>query len=648
MPIQVHVDLPEGSKRITARSPWYKDAPVDAKRVPGGRWDKPNKQWTYPLTIETCHALRRVYGDRLVISKSLAAWARNAIALENKMRALGTSHDADLDLIPKLMPFMDKAMANRTYQRSGAKYISVGRRVGVFDEVGLGKTIVSIGGVVESGSWHGNHLVVSNKTSLRSVWGIQLDEWTEGKADVYVCDQPTAPKRRKVIEAFMASTAESKWLIVNKEMLRIKTEEWCPKCKIWQKDFKLGTEEELVHATEAHKVVGKVSFQAYPELLDTVWSSVIVDEAHKILSTGVKSGVDKGLTQTSRGLKALREVPNSIRVALTGTPTRGKELNLWGIMHWLWEDQYPSKWNWVDTFFEKSEGYGGHAVIGPMRPEMQDRFWSMMDRHTIRRTRREVRADLPQAESYTEWVFMEGKHLKQYTQMVETGEADLDGGDVTTLGVLAEMTRLKQFAFGVWDMDKDGNISPTEDSPKLRRLDDMLEERGVTGDPDSEFRQGEHYKYIVASQFKQVIDLLKEHYDKLGIATCVITGDITGQKRAEAVDSFQNDPDGPRVMLMTSQAGGESITLDRYCDTIFCLDESFVADDGLQLMGRIDNRSVSDDEAVPRKMIHISTKHTIEEGIAESNISQLEMEERLLDARRGAESLRLINRRNHA
>ncbi len=96
---------------------------------------------------------------------------------------------------------------------------------------------------------------------------------------------------------------------------------------------------------------------------------------------------------------------------------------------------------------------------------------------------------------------------------------------------------------------------------------------------------------------------------------------------------------------MTIQAGGESITLDRYCDTIYAIDETFVADDGVQLLGRIDNRSVSAEEAVPRRIVHISTKDTIEEGIAQSNISQLQMEHALFDGRRGLELARNILRK---
>ncbi len=640
MAIPVYIDLTSDGKRVGLKCAWYQEAAFEAKRTPGYKWNKEAKMWSYPLTLNTCHSLREVYGDRLEVGSRLSAWARNAIKMEGKMRELGSAMDADLLRVPNGFQRMAEAMGNRTYQRSGARFVAEGKRVGIFDEVGLGKTITSIGGVIEAGKWAGHHLVVSNKTSLESVWKDQTLHWTEGQAAVFVCDGALAV-RKKIIAEYLASTAESKWLVINPAMLMVKKEKYCKKCKKWDRD--LDALEDIEHYTMAHKSVDEVSVHKYPEIQAIPWDVVIVDEAHKVLSTGVKSA--QKLTQTATGLKALREHPDCVRIALTGTPARGRELHLWGIMHWLWPVTYPGKWDWVFTYFETSEGYGGSVDIGPLREDMRHRFWSMLDSHTIRRTRKEVRADLPESESYTEWVHMTGKHLKQYTEMQKTGEANLEGEDVMPLGILAEMTRLKQMAWGVWTA-RNGEMFPTTDSPKLRRLDDMLEEQGITGSEKDDFRSNPtHYKYIIASQFKQLIDLMEEYYESRGIPTVKITGDITGAKRGAAVRSFQEDPDGPRLMLMTIQAGGESITLDRYCDTIYAIDETFVADDGVQLLGRIDNRSVSAEEAVPRRIVHISTKDTIEEGIAQSNISQLQMEHALFDGRRGLELARNILRK---
>lgn len=640
MTIPVYVDLPPGGKRIELKCRWYQGAPFDAKSIPGYRWDKENKVWTYPVTLDTCHMLRKVYGDRLQVGRGLSDWARNAIRLQNEMTALGTAHDAELSRVPNEFPFMATAMGNRTYQRAGAKFIATGRRVGVFDEVGLGKTITAIAGIIEAGEWTGDHLVIANKTALWSVWQDQINKWTEGKAEVFVCEG-TALQRKKTIAEYEASSAESKWLVINPHMMMIKTAQWCKKCKKFEKDLEEAAD--IEHWTMAHKTESKTLIHKYPELQQIPWAAVIVDEAHKVLSTGVKSAAKDKLTQTARGLLAMNERKDCMRIALTGTPARGKELNLWGIMHWLWPTTYTSKWNWVDMYFEKSEDFMGHTVIGNLRPEMQDRFWKMLDLHVLRRTRREVRGDLPESESYTEWVTLDGKHKKQYEGFEADGEVAMDGGTLIGQGLLSELTRLKQMAFGVWEKNG-GSLTPTDDSPKLRRLTDMLEERGVTAkDP---FRAApKHYKYIVVSQFTQVIDMMEHYFEGLGIETLKITGAVTGQNRTKAVNSFQEDPDGPRLLLMNVAAGGESITLDKYCDTMFILDETFTADDQLQVYGRIDNRSVSAEDAVPRRFIHITTRDTVDEGIAEANLNQMNLEHMLLDHRRGVETAKMFLRR---
>lgn len=627
----VSVELAPDGKRIEMRSGWYEGAPQEAKAVPGGRWNPSARLWHYPVSLETCFALRQVYGNRLEIGSKLSGWARQAIAHENNMRALGTASDAELQIVPGRFPRMAEAMANRTYQRSGARFIAEGRRVGVFDEVGLGKTITSIAGVIEAGKFEGMHLVISNTTSLWSVWHDQVDLWTEGQAKPFVADG-TAPQRHRKIQEFLDSDAESKWLIVNPRMLAIKLEQYCKKCKKFVPD--MDPEKDIEHETMAHKTESANYIHSYPELQQIVFSSIIIDEAHKVLSTGNKSGNKNGLTQTALGIKELQILSDGLKMALTGTPIRGKEIALWGIMNWLWPATYTSKWNWVDLYFSKSQDFMGHILIGEMRQDAMEAFWKMIDRHCLRRTRREVRSDLPQSESYIEWVRMTGKHAKQYTEFEKMGEVELETGHLTGDGILSEMTRLKQMAYGVWDAQGE-KLMPTAVSPKLELLLDKLKELGVTGDKD-EFRATDrHYKYTIATQFTTVANYIVRHLESIGIPALLVTGEVTGQDRGKAIRSFQEDPDGPRIMVLNTYAGGESITIDRYCDTMFILDETFVADDQLQLYGRIDNRSVSAEDAVPRRFIHILTRGTIDEQIASSNMSQLEMEHNILDARRG-------------
>lgn len=129
--------------------------------------------------------------------------------------------------------------------------------------------------------------------------------------------------------------------------------------------------------------------------------------------------------------------------------------------------------------------------------------------------------------------------------------------------------------------------------------------------------------------------------NKIRIPTLRIDGSVTGRRRDDAVANFSSEG-GPRVLLLNTWVAA-SITLDAWCDEMFVLDETFVEDDQVQLRGRIDNRG----ERVAVRVFHyIRTKDTIDQTIAEDNLSQAQMQDQLLDGRRGIEiAQRLLGRK---
>jgi SNF2 family DNA or RNA helicase len=75
---------------------------------------------------------------------------------------------------------------------------------------------------------------------------------------------------------------------------------------------------------------------------------------------------------------------------------------------------------------------------------------------------------------------------------------------------------------------------------------------------------------------------------------------------------------------------------------MFVMDETWIHDDQVQLMGRIDNRS---GEIRPRFIHYFRTQETIDERIALGNDDQNVMQSKILDSRRGNDfALRLIRR----
>ena len=604
-----------------------------SKAVPGGNWNKDQHFWHYPLTLSTCRILRSVYTDMLVVGPELKAWARAEIAKTSYMKDLAAQQDTTLTRVPEAAPLIDAAMSTRTYQRVGAKFLALNRFVLLADEPTLGKTIQYLGGLVEGDNERGMHLIIAPKSSLYSVWAQEIFKWT----DYHPFWMPDGrEKRQRRLDMFLADEKESKFLIINPEMLQTLIAGWCRKCEMWEptkaedKARRGKAWFPMTHYTDGHESKPKIKKQDWPELFQIEWNSICIDEAHLSL-LGNRSATQK--TQAAEGLTRLRLAANGMRIGSTGTPLKGKAMSFWSIFNWLRPDVYKGKWAWAESFLEIEKQQFG-TKIGDVRADREAALYESLASIMLRRTKREVQPDLPEDLTLDHWVELEGNHAKQYLDMVSEGEAEIQGGALSAQGVLAEFTRQKQFAFGAWEQYQ-GKLQPWEgQSPKEDLLYLLLEKRGVTGDPKTEFRLEGGFKYIVASQFTDIIDYLEGVMNRKGIQTLKITGAVTGPKRDAAVASWQNDADGPRVLLMSTKAGGTALTLDAMCDEMFILDETWVHDEQFQLEGRIRNRDVEKRVAV-RSFHYIRTRGTVEEEIAESGLSQDEFQKTLLDRSRG-------------
>jgi len=58
-----------------------------------------------------------------------------------------------------------------------------------------------------------------------------------------------------------------------------------------------------------------------------------------------------------------------------------------------------------------------------------------------------------------------------------------------------------------------------------------------------------------------MLDIVALHLSRSNIHCSVIQGNIPAKKRMDLVDQFNNDPDGPEVMLVSLRAGGCGLNL---------------------------------------------------------------------------------------
>lgn len=618
------------------------DGPVQAKRIPGVRpkfeanKTNPNGKdkfvaWTYPKDMNTCRRFREVFGRQLKVDDALKVWAKQEVDRENARIALAKSDGNDIHL-PNLFgdaPNLAEALENRKYQKVGAKFILDGGKVIIADQPGLGKTLMTLAALVSAGVRL--VLVFAPKTAMETVWGREIERWTGAR--VFVAVGTTKQREETIQRAVRASqdlSDQMSVLVCNPEMVRTKRVVSCVVCG--------GADEECSSrnhiTTYEHKFV---------DLFMQQFDAVIVDECHKSLIG--KNAMSKNVSQTRLGMMLLPVKLGGYKVALSGTPYRGKPELLWGIMNWLRPDVFTSFWRWVESYFEVFEGYSGSRIIGEMMEDRLEAYDRTVAPYLLRRTKEEVAPDLPPKmyggtpldpddpdSPVGVWLEMEPAQRKLYDQMAQESEAAIDGGLVTAIGVLPEMTRLKQFAVCSWEITKpfgEGtsfgsiDISPKPlPSNKYNWLLEFVNERAEEGG-----------KIVVASQYTKVINAFAAQLRKDGHPCHVLTGETKQLDRKVMVADFQDNADSPKVFLINTTAGGVAITLDAADDVVF-LDETYIPDDQEQVEDRCHRVSRPDHQVT---IWYLRSLGTIEESICRITAEREATVKERLDGARGVD-----------
>jgi SNF2 family DNA or RNA helicase len=203
---------------------------------------------------------------------------------------------------------------------------------------------------------------------------------------------------------------------------------------------------------------------------------------------------------------------------------------------------------------------------------------------------------------------MDPAQTKAYQQMEALAEADLLSGRITATGVLAEITRKRQFATATHDIGMGRqHLIPTLPSNKIDWLIDFMQERQETGQ-----------KVVVASSFSSMVELAARTIRKeTGLEVLTLTGETSDRARADLVARFQDPSDTLQVVCLNRDAGGESITLDA-ADEMVILDMPWISDRDEQLISRIHRVSRIHQVTIYR----LVSTDTIDEWLANLNDEQ--------------------------
>jgi len=619
-------DTPNGP-RIYIRSPYSEINRDRCKAIPGARWNKTAKAWSYPLDLEVCAEARRWFGSSLQIGPQLWAWAAEEKRREGeliKTARLDPTVKHPLPGVEALAPKLAAAMYSRGYQTVAAKFGALSGTHINGDEMGLGKCVESMGALLERGTY-GKILVIAPLRALAGTWMGEIDKWLDdAKLSVVAINstvQPyktkpglrsaTSAERHEAIARYRreAETAGMSFLLINPEMLRmnkIKSEE-TGKLIAWELE--------------------------YPELFEIEWDAVIADETHRYLLNPSKRSNNS--SQVGQGAASLKTSRDGVKIALTGSILKGKRRNLWGTLHFLWPEKYTSRWRWVGKFFRRNPNpWSDYDYTDDFIDEVAEKeFGRELDAMMIRRTADELHAINPEwapppVQYYERWVELGPKQRDQYEQMLHEQAVELGDRTLLANGILSHMTRLRQLASCCGEMIGD-DFRPTLPSAKFDELIEVLYELGITGRPETESGDG---KVIVASQFTSMIKVWYRALLDRGIPALMITGETNVGDTEQIRNAFQNDEEH-RVILLNTNAGGVSLTLDR-ADDVVIMDETWVPDDQDQVIGRARRASNVRHQV---RATFIRSRDTFEEDIAREVGEKDWNQYRVLDARRGVE-----------
>lgn len=604
-----------------------------AKQVPGAKPVYKNEKfqyWSYPLTMDTCRTFRRVFGDELRVMPALSAWARSQIAADEAMEKI-RSEDVSLvfDRLPRLAPNLHTAILTRSYQATGVGWMAMAGQGILGDEPGLGKTLQALSMLIESDAKM--ILVTCPRTATRAVWAAETNRWAPTIMPFVA--QGSRAEREQVIQSFVEMPYDHKMLIINTEMVRAKRVEVC--------SLPPGEEREECAegmSTRKHKH-NFIPEPDWPTLHKIKWDAVIMDESHRALAS-TKNIQSKQITQVRFGAMNIRKnvKPHGIAFALSGTPARSNLTKLWGTLNWCRPDVWTSFWNFAGTHFGVTEGkYGMVIAEGAKvpRPLDDEQFKKAIRPYMMQRDKKTAAPDLPDI-TYTGapppdnpdgltgiWLPMEGDQLKAYKAMERMAMAQIKGGTLTAAGVLAEITRLRQFAISTGLLESvekytlvegkgylynELQFEPTIPSNKIDWIIQFLLER-----------EGYEGKVVIASNFTQVIELLaRELESRLGMDSFQITGKTSDKRRLGIVEMFNDPRNKTKVCLLNTVAGGEAITLDKCCDDLVLLDPTWTESQEFQVVSRIHRVS-----RIHKVLVHrLFSEGSIDQWMAENTEEQ--------------------------
>jgi SNF2 family DNA or RNA helicase len=637
-------------KRITVHFAYNPERVTKIRQVPGRSFARqPTNHWKVPLDLTVCRQLRALFGDDLLIGGKLRSWAQEARRDEEALGRIATVDHADLPVLRKKLPTLWRALyfgplgkhaktelgmteedldaaehvcswlagvepwSHGSYQTADVRFLADSPAPLNANHQGLGKTLEAIAEIFESGRESGWHLIIAPSAAVDGTWEPELEKWLADApctVGIFAC-YGRRRKREATLHAALYSEATANFVVVNPAMVQYRKDPFNlgpMAIKAKEKEYTQACHCSRLKAAHWHYEPG------YPDLMDVYWDTIVNDEVHK-------GNIRNHRTITGHSMTLLKMNEGGKPVAMSGTPMKKKGADIWGVLHWLRPDVFTSYWNFAKQFFDVKAGYGGHLKVGALREEMEAAFYQALIPYVVRRTKKEALPWLPDKMLVPIVVNLSDDQLRQYKAMEEEGIARLESGDEEMTSILAEFTRMQQFA-NCYHVRRAGAryLPDPWRSVKLDALFEKLDEAGITDweDPSDD-------QVVIFSRFKEMLDCVAQRLKKKKVEYNYIHGGVND--RRTLIEDFQTGQ--VKIMLVVTSAGGVSLTLDaadvgHFIEPSWAPDEKEQAEDRLHRASRIHQVTI---------YTYIA-RGTIDEYIEETAFEKDSEHKRILDVRR--------------
>lgn len=237
--------------------------------------------------------------------------------------------------------------------------------------------------------------------------------------------------------------------------------------------------------------------------------------------------------------RAVKRINSDHRFAMSGTPIENRLSELWSVFDFLMPgflyDLAEFKYRFIVPISEKGD------------KSVENRLKKQIYPFILRRMKRDVAKDLPEKIENIAYCSMTDEQEELYQEILDDTRETLlreiqdKGMKNSKMSIFAALLRLRQICCHPKLIKKE------VESGKFQHLKEMLEE--ITG---------EGHRVLLFSQFVQMLDIIKDYFEREGIKYEYLTGDT--KNRQERIERFNND-ESVQVFLLSLKAGGTGLNL---------------------------------------------------------------------------------------